>query len=83
MAHFSVADLHQAPTGVERDPSHGEAQGAEGAHLADPHLPPGQLAGEGVFITQGCKDPAGCPYDETGPHGFRVAEHRLGGDEDP
>ena len=39
--------------------------------------------GRGVFVTQCCEDPTGRPYDETGPHGFRVAEHRLGGDEDP
>lgn len=61
MAHFTAADLHQSPTGVERDPSHGKAQGAEGARLADPHLPLGQLAGEGSLYYPGLQGPRRLP----------------------
>lgn len=43
----------------------------------------GEGQGQSGFVTQCRKNPASCPYDEAGPHGFRVAEHRLGGNEDP
>ena len=43
----------------------------------------GVFARVGIFVTQCRKNPTHGPYDETGSHGFHVAEHRLGGDEDP
>lgn len=43
----------------------------------------GEVTMESPLITQCSQDSTGCPYDETGPHGFCVGQHRLGGDEDP
>ena len=58
-----------------------EAWAQDGAQVAWPHVP--QETWPGRLVTQCCEDPTCRPYDETGPHGSRVAEHSLGGDEDP
>lgn len=60
-------------------------QGQETGWCSDSPAPhsTGDPARGGIFVTQCRKDATRRPYDETGSHGFRVAEHRLGGNEDP
>lgn len=60
-----------------------KAREQDHAQIARPHIHQETRPGSGIFVTQCCKNPTRRPYDETGPHGFCVAEHRLGGNEDP
>lgn len=75
-------DLHLLRASIERDRRQ-QGREQDRAQIARPHIHQETRPGSGIFVTQCCKNPTRRPYDETGPHGFRVAEHRLGGNEDP